>query len=53
MMDKKAVGKRILAVIELTAKTGGRGWMRPLLAPGCGGEGHDLVPDKIPHLESP
>lgn len=52
MMDTKAVGKRKMAIIELTGKTGGRGWRRPLLAPGCGGEGDDLVPAKIPSLES-
>jgi len=42
-----------MVIIELTGKIGGRGWRRPLLAPGCGGEGHDLVPAKIPNLESP
>jgi len=42
-----------MAIVELTGKIGGRGWMRPLLAPGCGGEGCDLVPAKITSLESP
>jgi len=54
MMDKKGCGKkRKMAIIELTGMIGGRGWRRPLLAPGCGGEGCDLVPAKIPSLESP
>jgi len=54
MMDKKGCGKkRKMAIIEVTGMNGGRGWRRPLLAPGCGGEGRDLVPAKIPSLEFP
>jgi hypothetical protein len=50
---KRLWEKRKMAIIELTGKTGGRGWSRPLLAPGCGVEGHDLVLAMIPSLESP
>jgi hypothetical protein len=45
--------KRNIAIIELTGNIGGSGWWRPLLAPGHGGEGHNLVLAKIPSLESP